>query len=214
MTVIEVKHPLVAHKLGLLREKDISTAEFRGLSSEIATMLAYEATRDLETEEVTIEGWAGDVEVQRLKGRKVTVVPILRAGIGMLDGTLEVIPSARVSVVGFERDEETLKPKAYYAKLTSHMNERTAIILDPMLATGGTLIATIDLLKSKGCTKIKGIFLVSAPEGLEAVRAKHPDVEIYTASIDKGLNEDAYILPGLGDAGDKIFGTVMHESID
>lgn len=211
MKVVEVKHPLVAHKLGLLRQNDISTAEFRRLSSEITTMLAFEATRDLPTEMVTIEGWAGDVEVERLKGRKVTIVPILRAGIGMLDGALDCIPSARVSVVGFERDEDTLQPRAYYAKLTSHMDERTAIIVDPMLATGGTLIATIDLLKAKGCKTIKGLFLVSAPEGLEAVKAKHPDVEIYTAAIDKGLNENAYILPGLGDAGDKIFGTVVHD---
>lgn len=211
MKVVEVKHPLVAHKLGLLRQKEISTAEFRRLSSEITTMLAYEATKDLPMETVTIEGWAGNVEVARLKGRKVTVVPILRAGIGMLDGALEGIPSARVSVVGFERDEETLEPRAYYAKLTTHMDERTAIILDPMLATGGTLIATIDLLKAKGCTKIKGLFLVCAPEGLEKVKEKHPDIEIYTASIDQGLNENAYILPGLGDAGDKIFGTVAYD---
>lgn len=211
MKVVEIKHPLVAHKLGLLRQKEISTAEFRRLSSEITTMLAYEATKDLPMETVTIEGWAGDVEVERLKGRKVTFVPILRAGIGMLDGALEGIPSARVSVVGFERDEETLEARAYYAKLTSYMDERTAIILDPMLATGGTLIATLDLLKAKGCTNIKGLFLVCAPEGLEAVKAKHPDIEIYTASIDKCLNEDAYILPGLGDAGDKIFGTVTHD---
>ncbi len=211
MKVVEVKHPLVAHKLGLLRQKDISTAEFRRLSSEITTLLAYEATKDLALETVSIEGWAGAVEVERLKGRKVTVVPILRAGIGMLDGALESIPSARVSVVGFERDEETLEPRAYYAKLTTYMDERTAIILDPMLATGGTLIATIDLLKAKGCTKIKGLFLVCAPEGLEAVKAKHPDVEIFTAAIDQGLDENAYILPGLGDAGDKIFGTVIHD---
>lgn len=211
MKVVEVKHPLVAHKLGLLRQKEISTAEFRRLSSEIATLLVYEATKDLPVETVSIQGWAGAVDVERLKGRKVTLVPILRAGIGMLDGALECIPSARVSVVGFERDEETLEPHAYYAKLTSYMDERTAIILDPMLATGGTLIATIDLLKSKGCTKIKGLFLVCAPEGLDAVKAKHPDIEIYTASVDQGLNEDAYILPGLGDAGDKIFGTVIHD---
>ncbi len=211
MKVVEVKHPLVAHKLGLLRQKEISTAEFRRLSSEITTMLAYEATQDLPMETVTIEGWAGNVEVERLKGRKVTVVPILRAGIGMLDGALEGIPSARVSVVGFERDEVTLEARSYYAKLTTHMDERTAIILDPMLATGSTLIATIDLLKAKGCTKIKGLFLVCAPEGLEAVKAKHPDIEIYTASIDKCLNENAYILPGLGDAGDKIFGTVAYD---
>lgn len=211
MKVVEVKHPLVAHKLGLLRQKEISTAEFRRLSSEIATLLVYEATKDLPVETVSIQGWAGAVDVERLKGRKVTLVPILRAGIGMLDGALECIPSARVSVVGFERDEETLEPRAYYAKLTSYMDERTAIILDPMLATGGTLIATIDLLKSKGCTKIKGLFLVCAPEGLDAVKAKHPDIEIYTASVDQGLNEDAYILPGLGDAGDKIFGTVIHD---
>ncbi len=209
MKVVEVKHPLIAHKLGLMRQASISTCEFRTLASEVAMLLTYEATKDLEVEKVTIEGWAGPVSAERIKGRKITLVPILRAGIGMLNGVLELIPSARVSVVGFERNEETHEPRAYYAKMTSHMEERTALILDPMLATGGTLIATIDLLKSQGCTKIKGLFLVSAPEGLEAVKQKHPDIEIYTASIDEKLNEDAYILPGLGDAGDKIFGTLL-----
>ncbi len=207
MKVIEVKHPLVQHKLGHLRAANLSTRDFRALSSEIATLLTYEATKDLEVETKTVMGWAGEVEVQRIKGKKITLVPILRAGIGMLDGVLELIPGAKVSVVGFQRDEKTFQPIAYYEKLTSHMADRTALILDPMLATGGTLIATVDMLKEAGCKKIKGLFLVSAPEGLKRLEEKHPDVEVYTASIDKCLNEHSYIIPGLGDAGDKIFGT-------
>ncbi|HIW07258.1 MAG TPA: uracil phosphoribosyltransferase [Candidatus Ignatzschineria merdigallinarum] len=208
MNVFEIKHPLVAHKIGKMRKAEISTKDFRELASELAQLLAYEATKDLETETRIIEGWAGDVEVEQIKGKKVTIVPILRAGIGMQQGVLELIPGARVSVVGFERDPETLEAVAYYQKLTTHMEDRTALIIDPMLATGGTAIATIDLLKQAGCKKIKALFLVAAPEGIAKLHAKHPDVDVYTASVDKCLNEDAYILPGLGDAGDKIFGTV------
>lgn len=207
MAVHEIKHPLVQHKLGIMREKDLSTASFRQLCSEIGTLLTYEATRDLPTEPDTIEGWAGAVEVNKIKGKKITVVPILRAGIGMLDGVLNLLPSARISVVGLARDEETLEPHTYYEKLTKGMDERTALILDPMLATGGTLIATIDMLKKSGCKKIMGLFLVAAPEGIEKVLAAHPDIDIYVASVDERLNEVGYILPGLGDAGDKIFGT-------
>ena len=147
------------------------------------------------------------MEVERIKGKKITVVPILRAGLGMMDGVLELIPSARVSVVGLYRNEETLKPVRYYVKMTSQMEERIALILDPMLATGGTLVATIDLLKEAGCQQIKGIFLVAAPEGIQALEAAHPDVDCYVAAVDERLNENGYILPGLGDAGDKIFGT-------
>ena len=158
-------------------------------------------------EHSTVEGWAGEVPVEKIAGKKITVVPILRAGIGMLDGVLQLIPSARISVVGLARNEETLEPDTYYEKLTSGMEERTALILDPMLATGGSLIATIDMIKKSGCKRIMGLFLVAAPEGIEKVQAAHPDVDIYTASVDKGLNENGYILPGLGDAGDKIFGT-------
>lgn len=208
MNVFEIKHPLVAHKIGKMRKSEISTKDFRELASELAQLLAYEATKDLETEVRTIQGWAGDVEVEQIKGKKVTIVPILRAGIGMQQGVLELIPGARVSVVGFERDPETLEAVPYYQKLTTHMEDRTALIIDPMLATGGTAIAAIDLLKQAGCKKIKALFLVAAPEGIAKLHAKHPDVDIYTASVDKCLNEDAYILPGLGDAGDKIFGTV------
>ena len=207
MAVHEIKHPLVKHKLGIMREKDISTMRFRQLCAEVGTLLTYEATRDMATEKVTIEGWAGDVEIEQIKGKKITVVPILRAGIGMLDGVLQLIPSARISVVGLARDEKTLEPVTYYEKLTTDMEERTALILDPMLATGGTLIATIDMIKKSGCKHIMGLFLVAAPEGLEKVLAVHPDIDIYVASVDERLNEKGYILPGLGDAGDKIFGT-------
>ncbi|GAB3377008.1 uracil phosphoribosyltransferase [Lysobacter rhizosphaerae] len=207
MKIVEVRHPLVRHKLGLMREAGISTKAFRELASEVATLLTYEATSDLETEEVVIDGWAGPVATHRIKGAKITLVPILRAGLGMLPGVLELIPAAKVGVVGLQRDERTLQPIGYYEKLTSRMEERTALILDPMLATGGTLIATIDMLKAAGCRRIKGLFLVAAPEGLRALEARHPDVEVYTASIDERLNEVGYILPGLGDAGDKIFGT-------
>jgi len=207
MTIVEVRHPLIAHKLGLMRRAGISTKEFRELASEVASLLTYEATADLETEKKTIDGWAGPVEVTHIKGKKVTIVPILRAGLGMLPGVLELIPSAKVSVVGLQRDEETLRPIAYYEKLTGRMDERIALIVDPMLATAGTLVATVQMLKAAGCKRIKGLFLVAAPEGLAHVQATHPDVEIFTASIDERLNEVGYILPGLGDAGDKIFGT-------
>lgn len=207
MKIVEVDHPLIRHKLGLMREAGISTKHFRELAGEIASLLTYEATRDLETEPNTIEGWAGPVSVSRIKGKKITIVPILRAGIGMLPGVLDMIPAAKVSVVGLQRDEATLQPVAYYEKLTGGMHERIAMIVDPMLATAGTLVATVDMLKAAGCTRIKGLFLVAAPEGLKRIEAAHPDIEIYTASIDDKLNASGYILPGLGDAGDKIFGT-------
>ncbi len=207
MAVFEVNHPLVKHKLGLLRQNDISTKDFRELASEIARLLTYEATKDLETEPQTITGWNGSVEVEKIKGKKITVVPILRAGLGMMDGVLDLIPSARVSVVGLYRNEETLEPVTYYEKFTSNIDNRTALILDPMLATGGSLVACIDMLKKAGCTSIRGLFLVAAPEGIALLEKEHPDVDIYVASIDEQLNENGYILPGLGDAGDKIFGT-------
>lgn len=207
MALIEVDHPLVRHKLGLMRRSDLSTKNFRELASEVARLLTYEATKDLETESETIHGWAGEVTVESIKGKKITVVPILRAGLGMMDGVLDLIPNARVSVVGLYRNEETLEPVAYYQKFTSQIDERTALILDPMLATGGSVIAAIDMLKESGCRHIKGLFLVAAPEGIAALQEKHPDVDIYVASVDQGLNEVGYILPGLGDAGDKIFGT-------
>lgn len=207
MKIVEVRHPLVQHKIGLLRDAALSTKGFRELVTELGTLLAYEATANLDTELHVQPGWAGPVEVQRIAGAKITLVPILRAGLGMLPGVLALIPAARVSVVGLQRDEETLQPVPYFERLTGRLEERDALILDPMLATGGTLIATIDMLKRAGARRIKGIFLVAAPEGLKALEAVHPDVEVYTAAIDDHLNEKGYILPGLGDAGDRIFGT-------
>lgn len=207
MKVIEVTHPLVQHKLGLLRRADNSTKVFRELAAELAALLAVDATADLETEDTEVEGWAGPVRVRRLKGRKLTLVPILRAGLGMLPGVLGLIPTAKVSVVGIRRDEATLAAMPYYQNLVGDLADRTALILDPMLATGGTLIATVAMLKAAGATRIKGLFLVAAPEGIRALEAAHPDVEVYTAAIDERLNDRGYILPGLGDAGDMIFGT-------
>ncbi|RQD65520.1 MAG: uracil phosphoribosyltransferase [Desulfonatronovibrio sp. MSAO_Bac4] len=207
MAVHVVNHPLVGHKLGLMRKHDVSTQNFRALCLELTRFLFYEATKDLELESRTIQGWAGKVKVESIKGKKITLVPILRAGLGMLDGALDLIPGAKVSVVGLYRNEETLEPVRYYVKLASNMADRQALILDPMLATGGTLMSTIELLKEAGCTKIKGVFLVAAPEGVARVTQAHPDIDIYLASIDEKLDENGYILPGLGDAGDKIFGT-------
>lgn len=207
MAVTVVSHPLIRHKLGLMRQDDISTKDFRDLASELASFLTYEATKDLAMETRTIQGWAGPVTVERLKGKKITVVPILRAGLGMMNGVLQLIPSAKVSVVGLYRNEETLEPVTYYEKMTSSMEARMALIVDPMLATGGTLLATIDMIKKSGCKKIRGLFLVAAPEGLEKLEAAHPDVDVYVAAIDEKLNDIGYIIPGLGDAGDKIFGT-------
>jgi uracil phosphoribosyltransferase len=202
-----VNHPLIKHKLGIMRKHDISTKDFRDLASELACLLTYEATKDLETETAMIQGWAGSVEVEKIKGKKITVVPILRAGLGMMDGVLELIPSAKVSVIGLYRNEKTLEPVRYYVKMTSKMEERIALIVDPMLATGGTLVDTIDQIKESGCKHIRGLFLVAAPEGLKRVNEAHPDVDIFVAAVDEKLNDIGYILPGLGDAGDKIFGT-------
>ncbi len=208
MAVHQINHPLIHHKIGLMREHGISSKHFRELASEVGNLLTYEATRELETEEDTITGWNGELMVtKKIKGKKITIVPILRAGLGMLDGVLNLIPNAKISVVGLYRDEDTLQPVAYFDKVVKDASERTALIVDPMLATGGTLIATIDLLKQKGCKHIMGLFLVAAPEGIKAVQDAHPDVDIYTAAVDQKLNEQGYILPGLGDAGDKIFGT-------
>ncbi|MEH6785461.1 MAG: uracil phosphoribosyltransferase [Alcanivorax jadensis] len=207
MSVHEISHPLVKHKLGLLRQQSLSTRSFRQLTAEVGSLLTYEATSDLELEDYQVDTWMGPAPAQRIKGKKVTVVPILRAGIGMLDGVLELIPSAKVSVVGVYRNEETLEPVAYFEKLAHDIDERLALVVDPMLATGGSLVACIDMLKKAGCQQIRALVLVAAPEGIEKVKAAHPDVEIYTASVDQGLNKDGYIVPGLGDAGDKIFGT-------
>ncbi|MAQ34906.1 MAG: uracil phosphoribosyltransferase [Alcanivorax sp.] len=207
MHVHEIAHPLVKHKLGLLRQQSLSTRSFRQLTAEVASLLTYEATSDLLLEDYQVDTWMGPVPAQRIKGKKVTVVPILRAGIGMLDGVLELIPSAKVSVVGLYRNEETLEPVAYFEKLAHGLEERLALVIDPMLATGGSMVATIDMLKKAGCSQIRALVLVAAPEGIRRVHEAHPDVTLYTASVDKGLNEDGYIVPGLGDAGDKIFGT-------
>ncbi len=207
MSVHEIKHPLVQHKLGLMRSSNKSTRGFRQLAAEVGCLLTYEATKDLELEPYTVGGWCGEIEAERIKGKKITVVPILRAGLGMLDGVLELVPSAKISVVGLYRDEETLEPVTYFEKLASDIESRMALVVDPMLATGGSMIATIDLLKEAGCTSIRALVLVAAPEGIEKVQAAHPDVDIFTASVDQGLNEQGYIMPGLGDAGDKIFGT-------
>ena len=207
MKVFEVKHPLIQHKLGLMRVGDISTKRFRELACEVSSLLTYEATKDLELETVSIDGWDSQIDVEQIKGKKATVVPILRAGLGMMDGVLEHMPSAKISVVGIYRDEETLEPVPYFSKVVSNIDQRLALVVDPMLATGGSMISTIDLIKKEGCTNIKVLILVAAPEGLKALEAAHPDLEVYTASIDSHLNEKGYIVPGLGDAGDKIFGT-------
>jgi uracil phosphoribosyltransferase len=207
MSIHEIKHPLVQHKLGLMRASNKSTRSFRQLAAEVGCLLTYEATKDLELESYTVKGWCGDIQAERIKGKKITVVPILRAGLGMLDGVLELVPSAKISVVGLYRDEETLEPVTYFEKLASDIEARMALVVDPMLATGGSMIATIDLLKKAGCSSIRALVLVAAPEGIAKVQAAHPDVDIFTASIDQCLNEQGYIMPGLGDAGDKIFGT-------
>ena len=208
MQLTVVDHPLVQHKLALLREEDVSTNKFRLLTEELARLLAYEATRDLELENRTIQGWNGAVDVKKIKGKKLTVVPILRAGLGMLNGVLDLVPSAKISVVGLARNEETLQPEPYFEKFVGSLDDRLALIIDPMLATGGSMVATIDMLKRNGCKQIKAIVMVAAPEGVELVNKAHPDVQIYTAALDSHLNEQGYIIPGLGDAGDKIFGTV------
>jgi len=191
----------------LLREDGISTRKFRELTSELARLLAYEATADFPLERATIRCWSGPIEVEQIAGRKVTVVPILRAGLGMIDGVLDLVPNAKISVVGLARDHETLQPVHYFERFVGHLSERTAIIVDPMLATAGSMIATVTLLKQRGCKDIRALVLVAAPEGVKALQAAHPDVRCWTAAIDSHLNEVGYIIPGLGDAGDKIFGT-------
>ena len=208
MPLNAIKHPLIAHKIALLRQHGISTKHFRELANEVASLLTYEATRDLPQENREINGWQNEpINTQMLTGKKLSVVPILRAGLGMLDGVLTLVPNAKVSIVGLYRDEKTLEPVAYFDKVIADIDQRTSLIIDPMLATGGTLIATIELLKKKGCKKIIGLFLVASPEGLKRVTKLHPDVDLFIAVIDEKLNENGYILPGLGDAGDKIFGT-------
>lgn len=207
MPVIDVRHPLVKHKVGLLREADISTKKFREITGELAALLTYEATADFPLEKHGIQCWSGPVEVDQIAGKKVTVVPILRAGLGMLDGVLMMVPNAKVSVVGLSRDHDTLQPHHYYENFVGRLEERTALIVDPMLATAGSMIATVDLLKERGCKDVRALVLVAAPEGIRALEAAHPEVRCWTAAVDSHLNEVGYIIPGLGDAGDKIFGT-------
>ena len=215
MALHEITHPLVRHKLGLMRRQELSTKSFRELALEITELLMYEASKDFAMEKHVEQGWCGPVEVERVAGKKVTVVPILRAGIGMLDGVLNLVPGARVSTVGIARNESTLQAQTYFERLVGELDQRLAIIVDPMLATGGSMVATIDLLKRAGCREIRALVLVAAPEGIARVTKIHPDVDIYTASVDKGLNGDGYIMPGLGDAGDRIFGTKQkgHEAV-
>lgn len=207
MAVHVVDHPLIKHKLGLLRENSTSTSEFRQVANELGALLCYEATRNLPLKRRFVDGWAGKVEIEEIKGKKLTVVPILRAGLGLMEGVLTMIPSAKISVLGIFRNEKTLEPVEYYEKFATDMESRLSIILDPMLATGGSMIAAINILKKHGCQNICSLNIVCAPEGLEKIRARHPDVDIYTAAIDEKLNSNGYIIPGLGDAGDRIFGT-------
>ena len=207
MAVTELNHPLIKHKMALLRKSDVTTAQFRQVVSEISSLLAYEACRDLPLESYEIETWQGALEAERIAGKKATLVPILRAGNGMVEGILKLMPNLRISVVGLYRNEETLEPVAYYENLVNGIEDRLALVIDPMLATGGSLDAALTLLKKAGCQNIKALVLVAAPEGIENITNAHPDVDIFTATIDDRLNENGYILPGLGDAGDKIFGT-------
>lgn len=206
MQIHIISHPLVAHKLTIMRQKDTSSKDFRTLLEEITVLMGYEITRDLPLEDLPIETPIGPMLGKKLSGKKLGIVPVLRAGLGMLDGMLKLIPSARVGVVGLYRDPVTAKPVEYYCKLPG-VEGRTFIIVDPMLATGGSAVAAIDLLKEKGAKDIRYLCLVSAPEGVQLVNEKHPDVPIYTAALDDHLNEHFYIVPGLGDAGDRIFGT-------
>ncbi|MDO4251135.1 MAG: uracil phosphoribosyltransferase [Moraxella sp.] len=208
MNITIITHPLVQHKLSLMREANSSTYKFRTLTKELGRLMAYEASRDFELETFEMVGWEGNmIEGKQIKGKTVTLVPILRAGLGMLDGVLDLLPTAKISVVGLQRDEETLEPVPFFEKFVKDIDKRPALILDPMLATGGSMVATIDMLKKHGCTNIKALVLVAAPEGVKLVNDAHPDVQIFTAALDSHLNEKGYIIPGLGDAGDKIFGT-------
>ena len=200
-------HPLIQHKLSIMREKDTSVKEFRELVSEIATLMCYEATRDLPLEEVEIETPVARATVRRIAGKKLAVVPILRAGLGMVDGMLTLVPNAKVGHIGLYRDPETLLPVKYYCKMPKDIAERDVIIVDPMLATGGSATAAITFLKEYGCKHIKLMSIIGAPEGVKKVQDEHPDVDIFVAAMDSHLNEHGYIVPGLGDAGDRIFGT-------
>ena len=206
-TVTITNHPLIQHKLSILRDKNTSSKDFRSLVSEIATLECYEATRDLPVQEVEIETPICKCIAHNLEGKKLAFVPILRAGLGMVDGVLSLVPSARVGHIGLYRDPETLKPVEYYCKLPVDIAERDVIVLDPMLATSGTAIDAISHIKERNPKSIKFMGIIAAPEGLAALQKAHPDVDIYCAALDEKLNEHCYIVPGLGDAGDRIFGT-------
>lgn len=206
MQVNIIDHPLIQHKLTIMRKKETSSADFRKLLEEITMLMGYEATRDLPLEDVEIETPIQKTVGKRLTGKKIAIVPVLRAGFGMVQGLLDLIPSARIGVIGLYRDPETLKPVEYYCKLPNIEN-RSFIIVDPMLATGGSSVAAIQMLKDRGVKDIRLICLVAAPGGVDTVNKAHPDVKIYTAAVDECLNEHGYIVPGLGDAGDRIFGT-------
>ncbi len=200
-------HPLVAHKLTIMRDKNTSVKDFRELVSEVGMLITYEATRDLPLTTKEVETPICKAEMPTLAGKKFAVVPILRAGLGLVDGVLRLVPSARVGHIGMYRDEETLQPHVYFSKMPKDVAERDVIIVDPMLATGGSAVAAITEMKRRGCQNIKLMVLVAAPEGIAAVQKDHPDVDIYCGAVDEGLNERGYIVPGLGDAGDRIFGT-------
>lgn len=202
-----INHPLVKHKITLMRDEKTGTREFRILVEEVAMLMGYEAMRDLPTEDVEVKTPITTRKLPMLCGKKLAIVPILRAGLGMVSGLLALVPSAKVGHIGLYRDEVTHEPHEYYCKLPDRINERLVIVCDPMLATGGSAIQAVDFLKDKGCKNIKFMCIIAAPEGLDALRTAHPDIDIYVGNLDEKLNEDAYIVPGLGDAGDRIFGT-------
>lgn len=203
-----IDHPLIQHKLTILREKKTGTKDFREVVNELARLLAYEVSREMPVEDVVIETPIVKTTQKRLAGKKVVIVPILRAGLGMVDGILDLIPAAKVGHVGMYRDEETMEPVEYFIKMPQNIDNRELLVVDPMLATGGSAIAAIDALKKRGAQTMKFVCLVAAPEGVRALNEAHPEVPIYTAAVDEKLNEDAYIIPGLGDAGDRLFGTL------
>jgi len=205
--VTQIDHPLILHKLSFMRDKNTGSKDFRELVEEVAMLMAYEVTREMQLEEVEIETPIGLTKCKVLAGKKLAIVPILRAGLGMVDGMLKLIPAAKVGHIGMYRDEETLMPVEYFCKLPQDIEERDIIVTDPMLATGGSAIDAINALKKRGAKNIRLMCLVGAPEGIKAVMEAHPDVDIYLASIDEKLNEHGYIVPGLGDAGDRLFGT-------
>ena len=205
--VVVMDHPLIQHKIGYIRRKDTGTKDFRETISEIAMLICYEATRDLPLDDVEIETPICKTTVKELKGKKLAVIPILRAGLGMVDGMITLIPTAKVGHIGLYRDPETHDPVEYYCKLPADCSEREVFVVDPMLATGGSSVAAIQMLKDKGCKKIHFMCIIAAPEGVKKMTEAHPDVDLYIGALDEHLNDNAYIVPGLGDAGDRIFGT-------